>query len=275
MAHTVIGFFENIQNAHKAAEKLESNGFSRNNIDVSNQTDDQNLHREDNKNVQGDSISRFFSSLFGDNDEARYYSEVSRHSQSIVTVHAQSNEEAQKASHILDEYGAVDIDEQGAKYGYARSGRDKSSGTTGRTGESTSIPVIEENVNVGKRVQESGGARIRSRIIEKPVEENLRLRKERVSVERRPVNRPASEQDLQNFKEGETKFTERSEVPVVEKNARVTEEINLKKDVKETEETVRETARKTQVDVDKNIDDENLHQESGRNERYGDNRRKY
>lgn len=275
MTHTVIGFFENIQNAHQAAEKLKSNGFSSDNIDVSNQTNDQKLSREDDKNVEGDSISRFFSSLFSDKDEARYYSEVSRHSQSIVTVHARSNEEAQKAVNILDEYGAVDVDEQGAKYGYARSGKNTQTGTTQRSGDTKSIPVIEEDVQVGKRVKESGGARIRSRVIEKPVEESVRLRKERVSVERKPVDRPASEKDLQNFQEGETKVTERSEVPVVEKNARVKEEVNLKKDVRETEETIREKARKTEVDVDEDISDENLHHEGGRNERYGDNKRKY
>ncbi|CAN5365743.1 hypothetical protein BH23BAC1_BH23BAC1_20340 [soil metagenome] len=275
MAHTVIGIFENTQNAHQAAEKLKSNGFSDNNIDISNHSDDQNLSREDDKNVQGDSISRFFNSLFGDNDESRYYSEVSRNSQSIVTVHATSNEEAQQAVKILDEYGAVDIDEQGAKYGYARSGTDKHSDTSGKSSDSTSIPIIEEDVNVGKRVQKSGGARIRSRIIEKPVEENLRLRKEKVRVERKSVDRPASEKDLQNFKEGETKMVERSEVPVVEKNARVKEEVNLRKDVKETEETIREKVRKTEVDVDEDFDKENLHQGSGRNERYGDNKRKY
>jgi hypothetical protein len=46
-----------------------------------------------------------------------------------------------------------------------------------------------EQLQVGKREVEHGGVRVRSRVIEKPVEEHLRLREERVVVNRRPVNR--------------------------------------------------------------------------------------
>jgi len=112
------------------------------------------------------------------------------------------------------------------------------------------IPIIEENLQVGKREVETGGARINSRIVEQEVEENITLREEHVQVERNPVNRPVSSADLNNFKEGEIELTEHAEVPVVNKEARVVEEISLEKQVTERDEVVRDTVRKTEVDVD-------------------------
>jgi stress response protein YsnF len=99
-------------------------------------------------------------------------------------------------------------------------------------------------------VVETGGARLRSRIIERPVEESLRLREERVRVERNAVNRPATEAELNSFKEGQIDMIEHAEVPVVSKEARVVEEISLSKEVEEHEETIRDTVRKTEVDVE-------------------------
>lgn len=119
-----------------------------------------------------------------------------------------------------------------------------------------SIPIIEEDLQVGKREVETGGVRIRSRIIERPVEESLRLRTERVTVERNPVNRAVSPNDLNNFKEESYELTEHAEVPVVSKEARVVEEVRIGKDVDERVENVKDTVRKTEVDVDQYRSDE-------------------
>jgi len=112
----------------------------------------------------------------------------------------------------------------------------------------TTIPVIEEELQVGKREVEKGGIRLRTRVVESPVSENINLREEKVTVNRTPVDRPANSSDLQ---EGEIEITERAEVPVVSKEARVVEEVSLNKEVTEREETVSDTVRKTEVDVDR------------------------
>lgn len=119
------------------------------------------------------------------------------------------------------------------------------------TGDETTIPIIEEQLNVGKREEERGGIRISSRIVETPVEKNINLREEHVTVERHPVNRPATESDLANAHDQNIEARERAEVPVVNKEARVVEEIKLNKDVTEHEESIKDTIRKTEVDVDK------------------------
>jgi uncharacterized protein (TIGR02271 family) len=118
------------------------------------------------------------------------------------------------------------------------------------TNDTTSIPVIEEELNVGKKEVERGGIRITSRVVEKPVEKNINLREEHITVERQPVNRAATESDFEQAKDQDIEVREHAEVPVVNKEARVVEEIKLKKDVTEHEETINDTVRKTEVKVD-------------------------
>jgi len=82
------------------------------------------------------------------------------------------------------------------------------------------------------------------------VEENLRLREERVTVERTPVDRKATDEDLDTLQDKEIEVVEHAEVPVVSKEARVVEEVKLNKEVEHRDETVRDTVRKTEVDVE-------------------------
>ncbi len=213
----------------------------------------------DNRNDDsfGDKVSRFFKNLFGDNDDdADRYSTVANKTGCVVTVHAQSEEEAERAADILDEYGAVDVNERAAAYGYSGKTSGSSSERTdydranSDVDESDTLNVIKEDVQIGKREVETGGVRLRSRIVERPVEEKIRLREEKVTVERNPVDRAATSSDFQNFKEGEIEVTERAEVADVSKQARVVEEVKLNKEVNERTETISETARDTEVDVE-------------------------
>ncbi len=112
------------------------------------------------------------------------------------------------------------------------------------------MPVVEEELRVGKREVESGGARVTTRVEETPVEEQVTVRDETVEVERRVVDRPASGADLAAFQEGTVEVRERYEEPVVEKEARVTGEVGIRKDVDERTETVQDTVRRTDVDVE-------------------------
>lgn len=273
MTQTVIGIFDSAAEAQNAATNLISNGFLQDNIDISarntsaGSSDNLNSsYSSHDSSSSSDSIGNFFSNLFGGHDDAKHYSEVARRG-SIVTVHAQSNDEAQRAAQILDQYGAVDIDERANQYrgSYGSTATDATaygSTTTDATAydataarsttddTTASIPIIEEQLNVGKREVETGRVRLRSRIVERPVEQTLRLREERVYVERNAVNRPATEADFAAFKEGTIEVTEHAEVPIASKEARVVEEVRLDKDVEERIETVRDTVRRTDVEID-------------------------
>ena len=276
MALTVIGIFDDATEAQQAVEALVADGISRSNIDLSagrsgegtttgalipdrhtNTSGTRTEEFADDAKDVGSSIGGFFSSLFGDgndSDDHRKYATVADRG-SVVTVHAQTDDEAERAADILDDNGAVDVNERAAEYGYmSTTTKAPAMGTDmtrpAMTDSDQTIKVIEENLEVGKRTVETGGVRLRSRIVSRPVEESVRLREERVTVQRNPVNRPASAADLDAFKEGQIELTEHAERAVVSKTANVVEEVTVGKEVSERDEVVRDTVRKTEVDVE-------------------------
>ncbi len=264
MTHTVVGLFNNKTEAQTAMQDLVKNGFVRESIDLSNKraagapTDAAAQTYE----TTGDKVSNFFNSLFGaDSPEARNYSNVAANTEGILTVQTDSKEKARQAAEILDRNGAVDVNERANQY-QAQSGATAKNKTVDKG--AMKIPVIEEELQIGKRTVEQGGARVRSRIIEKPVEETVRLREEHVVVNRRPVDRAATASDFSNFKEGEMEITERAEQPVVSKQARVTEEVAIGKNVEEREKTVSDTVRRTEVDVEEINQDVNARKANNR-----------
>ena len=111
------------------------------------------------------------------------------------------------------------------------------------------IPVIEEELQVGKREVEKGGVRVTSQVTEVPVQEQVNLREEHVTVDRRPVDRPATEADLRAAQGGVLEVTETAEEAVVAKQARVVEEIVVGKETSQHTETVQGTVLHTDVDV--------------------------
>jgi len=115
------------------------------------------------------------------------------------------------------------------------------------------IPVAEEELHVGKREVGGGRVRIRSHVVERPVQEQVTLREEHVSVERRPVDgtmRTGSVNDGDLFRERTVEMEERSEEAVVSKEARVVEEVVVRKEADQRTETISDTVRKTEVEVD-------------------------
>jgi uncharacterized protein (TIGR02271 family) len=112
------------------------------------------------------------------------------------------------------------------------------------------IPIVEERLNVGKRVTDHGRVRVRSYAVERPVEEQVNLRQESVQVERRPVDRAPTEGDEALFAERTIEAVEHSEEAVVSKEARVVEEVGLRKEGGERTETVSDTVRRTEVEVE-------------------------
>jgi uncharacterized protein (TIGR02271 family) len=114
------------------------------------------------------------------------------------------------------------------------------------------IPIAEEELHVGKRQVGHGRVRIQSRVVERPVEEQVTLREETVAVERRPVSGTTQAGTLGGdpFQERTIEVEERDEEAVVSKEARVVEEVVVRKDVEQRTETISDTVRRTEVDVE-------------------------
>jgi uncharacterized protein (TIGR02271 family) len=120
---------------------------------------------------------------------------------------------------------------------------------TGTTGTDETIQLAEEELRVGKRETAGGRVRVRTYVTERPVEAQVDLQSERVTIERRPVDRDVAPGEAA-FQERSLEATERSEEAVVAKTARVKEEIALHKDVESRTETIRDTVRSTDVEVE-------------------------
>lgn len=132
----------------------------------------------------------------------------------------------------------------------------------------TVIPIIEEELRLGKRTVEKGAAQVHTSVTEVPVQESVNLREEHVTVQRRPVDR-AIENAPTAFKEGTIEVTEMAEVPIVSKEARVVEEVVVGKTVTEHQETVRDTVKRTEVDVDEVNQTSNINRTDDRNRQNG------
>jgi uncharacterized protein (TIGR02271 family) len=199
-------------------------------------------------------------------DEDRHaYEEGVRRGGYLVCARVDESQ-ADQACQILEQSGSVDFDQrqqdwrsegwqpgaaaglgQGRGQGFAQ-GQERSS-----TVEEERIPIVEEELRVGKREVSRGGARVRSYVEETPVHEQVSLHEEHVSVERRPVNETLSRQDVDNgtlFQDREIEMTERAEEAVVGKTAHVREELVVRKTAEERTQNIDDTVRRTEVEVD-------------------------
>ncbi|RZL62550.1 MAG: DUF2382 domain-containing protein [Rhodococcus sp. (in: high G+C Gram-positive bacteria)] len=109
------------------------------------------------------------------------------------------------------------------------------------------IEVVQENLRVGKRDVSHGRVRVRSYVVEENVSEDVTLRSENVEISRRAVDRPVGAVDA--FAERTIELEETAQEAVISKEARVVEEIDLKRDVRNRTETVSDTVRHTEVDI--------------------------
>jgi len=237
MSQTVIGVFATNQQAQEAVSALRSAGYDDATIDLSSRDTAADYNARTKK------VGGFFSSLFSDDDDTTRtaYMETAKRG-TVVTVHTDSMSSAERAADILDQHGAIDANE-----GY------KSLQKCGikDTDMDTTLEVVKEDLMVGKKTVATGGVRVRSRIISKPVSETIRLREEEVIVSRTAVDRPATAADFNTFKEGTVTMKETAEVPVVQKSARVVEEVSVGKTAHTNTETITETVRETEVDVER------------------------
>lgn len=182
--------------------------------------------------------------------EAHYYAEGVRRGGTLITVRADSEQAADCAANVMRANGAVDIDERASQWRQTGwSGRFSEGEPEGEPEGEQVLPVVEEELAVGKREVSTGAVRVYSYVAEQPVEQTVELREEHASIERRPVDRPVSAGD-DAFREKSVEVRETVEEPVVDKRSRVTEEVRVGKQSSKRQQTVRDTVRKTEVKVE-------------------------
>jgi uncharacterized protein (TIGR02271 family) len=113
------------------------------------------------------------------------------------------------------------------------------------------VQVVEEELSVGKRKVANGGVRVTTSVSERPVKETVRLREEHVGAERRSADRTLSAEEAEAaFEEKTVEMVGTSEKAEVRKEARVVGEVALTKETKERQQTVSDTVRRTDVEVE-------------------------
>ena len=264
MAKTVVGLFKTTTEAQNIKHELVNAGYSAENIRVvANEQSTstatgytsgagQGTQGSQGAGVMG-SIKNFFGS-FTDADESdrNYYSEGVSRGGAVLSVTV-PDDRADAVADKLEQYGARDVDAQASSATSGTAAR--TAAVSGNATDTTAIPVVEEELQVGKRQVRRGGVRVYSHMVETPVEENVQLREEHVRVQRNTVNRPATEADFQTVKGGAIELTETGEEAVVSKQARVVEEVRVGKEVSQHTETVKDTLRHTEVEVENTTPD--------------------
>ena len=208
-------------------------------------------------------------------DEDRHtYEEGVRRGGFLLTSDV-DEDQVEAAVRVLEEGGSsVDVDERSqewrksgwdyapaaaagagtAAYAYGSDTSSKAAATdntyanTNTAGEQV-VPIVEEQLVVGKREVDRGSARVRSYVTETPVHEQVRLRDEKINVQRRAVDRPITDAD-DAFRERTIDVTATGEEAVVSKTARVVEEVVVSKTAGERTEEIDDTVRRTDVEID-------------------------
>jgi uncharacterized protein (TIGR02271 family) len=258
MASNLAGVFDDYDDAERARERLISSGFRNEAIQVTPErsawgTGDSTYG---GRAAQAGGLRGFFASLFGSDEESYgHYSEAVRRGSVVLSVEVANDGEIAQATRILEEGGAIDVDQRiehwkAAGYtGYDEQAKPFTREEIER--ERAALQVVQEELKVGKRAVQGGVVRVHRRITETPVQEQVTLNDERAVVERRPVDRPATAADLAALKEGEVEIRETREEPVVSKTARVVEEVSIGKEASQRTETVSDTVRRTDVEVER------------------------
>jgi uncharacterized protein (TIGR02271 family) len=129
-----------------------------------------------------------------------------------------------------------------------RSGAEASSGVADAT---VAVPVVHEQLLVGKRVEESGRVRIKKVVREEEQVVDEPLTREEVTVERRPVERVAQGPQEPRTEGDATIIPIVREVLVIEKRLMVTEELVVRKRVVEERHPQTFTVRREEAVVER------------------------
>jgi stress response protein YsnF len=257
MSRTITAMFNSRSEAESAREQLQSIGADARIID---QAGSSSSDTTGSSSTDGGGFWDSVKDFFGAQDDYAGYEEGVRRGAFLLCANV-SEDQADRACDILDSSGAIDLDRHeqdlrssGWSGGQAeRLGETTDTAERGRVVQEERIPIVEEQLKVGKREFERGGARVRSYIEEKPVHDSVNLREEHVEVERRPVDQRIDPSDLDKndlLQEREIEMRETAEEPIIGKEARVKEEVVVKKTAEEHQQQVDDTIRRTNVEVE-------------------------
>jgi hypothetical protein len=170
--HTIVGVFDNDLQAQRAVERLVEWGFTRDNVHLTAKattaattapgtaSPHSSAALPQHADTLENRIRNLFSRLGGakvSHGDLSYYSEVLRRGSVMVTVTSGSEEGADSAADILNEYGALDIEvherylrDSGWQGSPATSTPESIASTPPVAGNERVVPVAEQEMRVGE-----------------------------------------------------------------------------------------------------------------------------
>ena len=253
----IVALFDTMEHAEAARRNLESAGFLTNEISVvSNAT----------LTASGPALREpgLWHRLFGrdiEPHEAAVYGRTVEQGGVVLTLRT-AETDVPKAMGILNKLiGVVDVQDRALKEGLissrdvksaplktASAGASAASVLTGAVSREQVLRLAEEQLEVGKRLVREGTTRIRRFITEKPVEAKVTLHEEHANVVRRAISDPFYVKDI-DWSDKTIEVTETAEEAVISKSAHIAEEVVLSKTGTDRVETVKDTVRRQQVEV--------------------------
>ena len=262
---TIAAVFDTAEHARAAVSALKAGGFH-----------DEDISVIDRSRLAGGSRSTangalkepgMWNRLFGGDvykHEANVYGQTVQEGGTVVSLRAPDNEVAH-ATGILDLHHPIDVHDRAVTSGIASAARvdsaakwsaaapmaaQQSVAVTPKLAEAHDdmLRLAEEQLQVGKEMIETGRTRVRRFTTEREVAQDVTLHEEHAEVFRRAVSEPATFADV-DWADSEIEVTESAEHALVNKTARVVEEIALRKVGTDHVETLHEKLRRQQAEV--------------------------
>jgi len=264
---TVVALFDSFDEARNVADELSQIGIRRDSIKIANDSKGEFAFESGDDLDINDSGQALMSGLTQGGvprGDAEMYAEGVRRGGTLL-VCTLADEQGTRAYELMKQHGSVDINARcdlwkksgwtgygtGSDMNLKSGSKTMTAKTELRQGGKEVVPVIEEEIRVGKREVEKGGVRVETKITEKPIQEQVHLREEHVRVERHPVDRAVTNADVANLRDRTIEMHEKAEEVVIAKTPRVVEEVVIGKEVGSRTETVRDTVKRTDVKVEK------------------------
>lgn len=227
---TVIALFDDRNEAMNAYAALQAEGFAQADLDIltNDDKDDEPKLAVMHKYIPAPDVDVYLQGV--------------RDGGTIITANV-ADSAVERAASVMSSFKMVNIKDRAATM----------QGVYGQLSDPAQnenvLEVIEEDLEVGTEEVERGRMRIYTVVTEREVQQDVKLRDETIRVNRRPVNRSViTNPDL--FKQKSFEMVEIDEIAKVRKTAKVVEEVSLGKEVVQKIETIKETLRRQDVEIE-------------------------
>lgn len=261
----IVTLFDSAIQAEAAKRNLVKAGFSDRDISL---ISGERL-QEEGQSVRHPSL---WQRLFGhtvDKDEADVYTRAMDKGGVVLTIRTEE-EKLARAMTILHSHDAVDVPsrmQSSVENGTTAPGINPTAGKqfagetndrpaeplrtslTGDESEADILRLAEEQVEVGKRLVSEGSTRVRRYTVTDTVSEDISLHEQHADIFRRSVNEPALAGEV-DWSEKTVEVAETHEQPVINKTTHVKEEVVVRTDGSDRTETINDTVRRQEVDID-------------------------